>query len=330
MIACLAVFIAFMSPAAAAAAGWAAAPPMPESLLNLCAAGLGGGQLLAAGGFGYPPVAYFASALRYDAPTRAWSRAADMAVTRDSFACAVLDGLFYAVGGESETWPFTLNATERYDPRADAWRPAGNLTTARSGHAAAALGGSIYAAGGIGVLGVPFASAERFDPGAGGAAGAWRPIASMTVARYYFGVAAAAGKLWAAGGLTHAAGGARSVLASVEAFDPATGAWSVRAALRLPAPRERFGIAVWGGRELYLLGGCSTDCIGDQGLEQSVIRADVGGGDGNGAWAAAPDLPVANGWFGVGVVNNSIMVVGGGTAVSRNASFLLPVADGAA
>ena len=297
----------------ASSSSWTPIAPLPSGRLNTCAAGLADGSLIVIGGFGYPPVDYFASCLAYNVSTNTWTALPDLPESRDALACAVLDGAVYAVGGESGEYPFTLTSVVRLEPGGGTaggrrWTAAGNLTDSRQSHSAAVLDGALYAAGGLDANDRILASAERYDA----RTKAWAAIAPMRTARYYHGLAALRGLLYAVGGLD----ASFSVLASVETYDPSTGAWG--AAARLPSPRERFGLAVVHG-SLVVLGGCHNDQNRVQGLTNSSIRFDPA----RRAWAAArPSLPRPNGEFGVGVVGgDALFVVGGGLAFSRNATY---------
>ena len=104
-----------------------------------------------------------------------------------------------------------------------------------------AVGGSDYVSDGYGQR--CLSSVVCYDP----ATNVWLPVAPMTTARAYHGVAVLEGMLYAVGGHdgTHP-------LTSVERYDPAINVWSVVAPMT--TARDSHGVAVLGGL-LYAVGG---------------------------------------------------------------------------
>ena len=86
----------------------------------------------------------------------------------------------------------------------------------------ATVGDQLFVAGGAGGDGdedETWRSVECFEP----ALGKWRPVAPMSKARSFFGMAALDGKIYAAGGCD---GGSTDVFKDAEVYDPATDCWS--------------------------------------------------------------------------------------------------------
>ena len=116
-------------------------------------------------------------------------------------------------------------------------------------------------------------------------------------------------------GVLYAVGGLRTPgfdLGEVEAWDPATVAWTTKA----PMPTARSGLAIGVvGDVLYAVGGVQGDAIiGSGNKDVAYVEAYD---PATGAWTSKANLPTARSWLGVGVVNGVLYAVGGafGTAV---------------
>lgn len=125
------------------------------------------------------------------------------------------------------------------------WRPGPRLEDPRAGLAAAALDGKVYAAGGAGLVD-PRDDFDVFDP----EAGVWRGLKPLPEGLERFGMAAAAGRLWIAGGYS-AQGGAAPIRA-VWSYDPAGDIWQSEP--ELPGAKAAFTLLAHDGR-LYAMGG---------------------------------------------------------------------------
>ena len=94
---------------------------MPAGRLNHCVTVVGS-DLYAVGGYNFPPPDYEAGVLRYDSAADAWHNdTAAMSSTRDSFGCAAVGSVLYAVGGEAGG--SALSSMDIFDPRDDGVRP---------------------------------------------------------------------------------------------------------------------------------------------------------------------------------------------------------------
>ena len=140
----------------------------------------------------------------YDPVADRWERAAPPPSARNSAAGAVIDGLWYVVGGRSVTHG-NLASNEVYDPREDRWRQAEPMPLAQAGLAAAAIDGDLVAFGGEGRDGV-FAEVWRYDPGAD----SWTAMAPMPLPRHGLGAVTVDGSVYLLGG----AAGRRAVATS--------------------------------------------------------------------------------------------------------------------
>lgn len=154
---------------------WAFSTPLPcaLSLLGLCSVD---GILLAVGGEAAEGVPS-ARALRWDSTTRTWTEAASMSTPRDTFACAVLDGLVYVCGGWGKK--SALATVERYCPARDAWTTVASMPEGRVACAATAVDGALVVVGGYNDAS-SLASAVRYDP----RLDVWETLPSLPAARY--------------------------------------------------------------------------------------------------------------------------------------------------
>ena len=203
----------------------------------------------------------------YDPSAPHWLDAANPvtvhgAFSRISHAAVALDDELLVIGGlgdNGENQPMrtmktvvgvhpseTANALDVY------LRP--DLPQARAGLGAARLESHVYAFGGF--LSAPATgSAEATGSVLRFHTNAWHtttpagdPLATMNVTRHSFGSAVLDGVLYVAGGLASEG----RALDSVEAYDPATNQWTLKAPMI--SPRTHLGLAAHGGR-LYAIGG---------------------------------------------------------------------------
>ena len=154
------------------------------------------------------------------------------------------------------------------------------MSVERSGCAAACVDGILYVVGGEGDH-EALASAECYDPSTSD----WRALPDMSVKRCWCAAACVDGLLYVVGGADSSDDHKRA-LASVECFDPSTGAW--RALPDMSVARADCAAACVDGL-LYVVGGtdarhravASAECY-DPSTEQ---------------WRGLPDLSVARAGF---------------------------------
>ncbi|KAM9712809.1 kelch-like protein 34 [Menidia menidia] len=267
------------------------APPglaLPRRLRGFCTCSVGGflfvlgGEELEPeeGGGGKEPVAAATTAKvhRYDPRFGRWEEAAAMLERRARFACCVVGGVVYAVGGsrtplaigdhgnhgnhgnQSELKaklpgdpanppanPSSTASVEFYDPSAGAWRRAAPLPRPLSSHAAAALQGAVYVSGGLVEPGGASREMLSWDL----KARAWEKRAAMFVER-------SGHKMAAAGGRLYALLGDHEPFCEIERYEPPADEWT---RLRpLPGGRSGYGLvaspgATGGGGGLLVFGG---------------------------------------------------------------------------
>lgn len=245
-----------------------------------------------------------------------WREAAPIPTPRGLYGGCLVDGAYYAVGGQTavdDTYE-PVAAVERYDPDDDAWTTRASLPRPWTGTAAA------------------------WDPGPG------EPGGDQSGGPRDDSAAAPPGRLLAIGRLE-----ADEPTVDVAAYDPATDGWTDAPALpdprstarattvdgtvlvvggnagdrvhdtilaldgdawvertTMPAPRTEFGLGVAGDR-LYVVGGLTTDRALTGRVECYDAATD--------AWHDLPPLPIEVGWPGAAVVDGTLYAIGG----ARNA-----------
>jgi N-acetylneuraminic acid mutarotase len=144
----------------------------------------------------------------YDPSTNTWTAVAPMPTPRSHLGVAVIDGIVYAVGGQSGT--NHLATVEAYDPAANQWTTRAPMPYELGALAVVALGGKLYAIGGSGAYS-GLAAVEVYDP----ATNVWTSTGPMINARFAFGAAAINGLLYAIGGACYDV-----IYPDVEVFNP--------------------------------------------------------------------------------------------------------------
>jgi N-acetylneuraminic acid mutarotase len=188
--------------------------------------------------------------------TESWTLKAPLPVGRESPAVVTAgDGTIYAIGGTTNSSPYTTTEVDRYTPRTDSWATVAPLPVART-ESGAVLDddGRIYVVGGY-KIGVGYLNeVDRYTP----ATDHWRAVpASLPTARNSLAAASdASGRIYAIGGYNNSFDPNHPELNVVERYDPATNTWST-----LPAmPTARYGLAATAGLDgwIYVIGGCSS------------------------------------------------------------------------
>lgn len=179
------------------------------------------------------------------------------------------------------------------------WQNGPELESARAGLAAVTLDGQIYAAGGAGRL-APRDNFEVYDA----SIDRWRPLSPLPEGLERFGLAAADGRIWAAGGYSAESG--TEPIAEMWSYDPVADQW--QSETPMPAARAAFAMVAHEGR-LYAAGGVEAP--------GGVFVFDIETRE----WAALEAPPeLSRRDAGIALVNGEIWVAGGITgrrAVSR-------------
>ncbi len=220
-----------------------------------------------------------------------WTSGPNMPTARYTQDAAVINGVFYVVGGST---PSTSVADlYEYDPVANEWTVGTSMPTPRGSPGAAELDGRLYVVGGYSTYTESFlGTLEIYDP----ATGQWSPGASVPTGRRWPATAAIGGKLYVVGG-ANSAGGAGPRLETLEIYDPATGQWSPGSSM--PTAREQAGAAVVDG-QLYVVGG--------RGENHALATLEVYD-PATDQWSRRADMPIAGTSGGVGVIDGKLYIV---------------------
>jgi hypothetical protein len=172
---------------------WTTKAPMPTARAGLGVAAVNG-TIYAVGGSPGPTTLE-----AYDPATDTWTTKAPMPTGRHFLGVAAVNGVLYAVGGRNGLT--YVDVLEAYDPVTDTWTTKAPMPTALSSVGAAALDGMLYAEERVGGSGRSNPRPLRaYDP----ATDTWTDKAPMpiwdTAEMVQFAVAAAGGRLYAAGG----------------------------------------------------------------------------------------------------------------------------------
>ncbi len=115
----------------------------------------------------------------YDPVTDTWASLPEMPRVRDHFQAAVVDGVFYAIGGRDTTINATNDFVDAFDFATQTWTTLDTeFPTERGGYASAVLGGEILIFGGEG--GGTHDEVESYNP----VTGTWRTLTPMPTARH--------------------------------------------------------------------------------------------------------------------------------------------------
>ena len=193
----------------------------------------------------------------YDPLANTWTQRTTLQTGVSNVGAAVIGNAIYIPGGYSTSQPVgTRNTLQVYYPLEDRVDviTTDPLPAPRFGHGVAAYNGKLYVIGGSDDSLAAKNTLYEYDP-ARPAGSRWQTKAPMPTARIYLGAAELDGLIYAAGGIP----GGFTDLATVEAYNPATNAWTTRHAMSL----GRGGLALVGvdstqpgcGGYLYAIGG---------------------------------------------------------------------------
>jgi N-acetylneuraminic acid mutarotase len=196
----------------------------------------------------------------YDPAAGTWTQLPAMPTVRDHFHAAVLNGVFYAIGGRDTDINAMTPRVDAYDIASGTWSTLDTeLPTPRGGFAAAVLGDEILVIGGEGG-GQTFAIVEAYRP----ASNSWRTLAPMQTARHGIQAAVCDGGVYiAAGGVVqgHGPTDVHEVFFFDEPVPCGAGSfssvqWSRVVNALAPGRTEAQGLAV--GDTLYVIGGYTS------------------------------------------------------------------------
>ncbi|MDE2293781.1 MAG: hypothetical protein KGL53_17120, partial [Elusimicrobia bacterium] len=222
----------------------------------------------------------------YDPVTNAWTQRAGIPHPRQGARAAAVGGQLYVIGGYNAV-PVSFN--DSYDPESDAWTPHAPLPTARQNTGVAVVGSTIYVLGGNGGSGTAVCEAYDVDDDS------WTARPAMPVVHDDAAAAVLGGRIYVVGG--------SGALASVDAFDLASGSWLPAATVApLPAGLEGPSMAAIGGK-LWVTGGLGS--LTESGAVYSYDPAAA-------AWStAAVSMPWPRYLAAAGVLGGQLYVAGG-------------------
>ncbi len=198
------------------------------------------------------------------------------------------------------TGTFSNGATRSLQAGPGMWGSAMPMSSARYGVAAGVLNQRVYVIGGVTAMG-PLNKVEAYDP----VSGTWTtnfqgggPLATMPTPRESLAAVVVGTELYALGG--HTSGG--SAVATVEAYDAITNAWTTRA----PMPTIRAALAAGAvDGVLYAVGG------GENGAELNTLEAYDPGSN---TWTTRAPMPTPRRYLAVAVVGGLLYAIGGDSA----------------
>jgi len=224
---------------------------------------------------------------------------------RSYLSVAAVRGRVYAIGGLDDSSGGLYHATgavEVLDPAARTWTAGEPMPTPRFSAAAAAIGDRIYVVGGHVDEPAGPGRSEAGNPNSNRVeaydvpSNRWTIHQGMLTPRCEPAVAAFKGKLLAFGGTD-----GRAYLDSTEAYDPATDAWTAKAAM--PRERKGGGAVVAAGR-VFLLGGIRGDGRAVEEIDIYDPATDT--------WSVSPARLPRGVWLASAVaVGGSIVLAGG-------------------
>src|SRR6201998_3112629 len=273
------------------------------------------------------------SAEIYDSSRNSWTLlSSTMGDARSGHTASLLpDGRVLLAGGQNSGG--AINSLEIFDPSSGNFSSAGVMTSARTKQAAALLrAGRVLLVGGFDGTN-PLASSDIFDPSAGTSSAG----PSLVIARYSHSVTTLMnGQVAVIGGAGSDGNGGITDLASIEIFDPTSGAFSPANASLTTARQGHQAFRLPNNNNVLIVGGTTTVTSGTSSSEQAVASSElftpqVSGT--SGAWAFAPSTTGAmnmaragatgsanqqNGPTSVATPRPGLVIVGGGTDPNGN------------
>ena len=223
-------------------------------------------------------------------PSR-WQEEVPISIARGRLAVVVVNGLVYAIGGETPGGGFT-GAVEVYDAVQQTWTLRATKPVPVANIGGAVLGGKIYVPGGSISSDQVTGVVEVYDP----ATDRWEQAASLPSPRAAYALAVQGGKLYLFGGTN-----GQEDMATVLVYDPATDEWRQTRSL-MPQARA-FAAAATLDDQIYVVGGYA----GERELDIcQVYRPLVG------EWGSCTPMLEGRGGLGLVAVGRQLWAIGGG------------------
>jgi N-acetylneuraminic acid mutarotase len=228
-----------------------------------------------------------------------WTQEADLQVSRNEVAGAVLWDKIYVAGTDSSGR--ATGALGEYDPRAQTWQeippPQEGLQIRFAGMAAAK--GKLYLVGGFGPDGRGIDTVWTFDP----LERRWDAAAPLSQGRGSMVVVAANEKIYAMGGRSQLLGG--DDVGTAEVFDPDSNSWNRLP--NMPTPRNHVAGAVANGK-IYAIGGRRGSFSDKEAEHLAVVEVYD---PATRSWKRGPDMTAARSGIAAATVGSRIYVFGG-------------------
>ncbi|WP_379969923.1 Kelch repeat-containing protein [Ectobacillus sp. sgz5001026] len=220
---------------------WQTRAPLLEPLDALAGGLMPNGKVIVSHGFTPAPFTATNRAEFFDPATNTWTFAPSANVARGSLGGDVLNGIFYAVGGNTGLAPADQLATvEAFN--GTAWSMVQSLPSAKSELAVVSLNGLLHAIGGFDGTS-ELANHDAYDP----TTNLWSPRAPLPQPRAFPSAAVFNEKIYVFGG--RVSGTATN---TVFIYDPTTDTWSTGASM----PTSRWGTAACVcDSEIFVMGG---------------------------------------------------------------------------
>lgn len=278
---------------------WNSRAALPQAILDAGGTALDGKFYVVAGKTSAAPLR---TLYIYDPAANSWAQGPDLpGVGVENPAVVALNGLLYVFGGSTGPFSGAVANAAVYNPATNAWTPLASMLTARGGAVAQAIGGLVYVTGGLDANGASLSSLEIYNP----ATNTWTQGTGMSVRRDNPGSAALGGRLYVFGGRTRNADGTTpaAVLSSVEMYDPATGLWTLRAAM--PTARRTMAVGTLNGRA-QLMGGEGTPAV------TTIFTQNEEYDPVTNTWRSLSPMSLPRHGAAAGTIGDSVFVAGGG------------------
>ena len=221
-----------------------------------------------------------------------WETRENMPTGRRFLGLATVDGVIYAIGGESAVGVYEKK-NEAYDPVTNSWSTKAEMPTARRTFGTAAVDGVIYAIGGSGNF-IIYDANEAYDP----VANSWSIKADLPTARSGLVTVAWDGVIYAIGGSTTYDVGSNET--RNDAYNPSTNSWSAKA--DMPTGRHFMAAGVWDG-EAYIIGGYSASNPHETVNEAYNFTTNT--------WSTKTSMPTGRRALAASVVDGLVYAIGG-------------------
>ncbi|XP_070693595.1 kelch-like protein 10 [Pempheris klunzingeri] len=241
----------------------------------------------------------------YDARTDCWATVSTEGIPRSHHGSAVLNNFVYLIGGRCRV--ANLNTVHRFDLVTCSWHQVASMNCCRCYVSIAVHNGCIYAMGGYDRQSY-YKTVECYKP----QTNRWTIMAPMRSKRCAASGATLNGKVYICGGYN----GHRS-LSSAECFDPDMNQWNIIAPMRYS--RSGLGVAACRG---HLYAGASRKSIANAVSTSEPVVGGIISGNSNcciaeaydpqtNTWTSVPSMYTPRSYFGIEVVDDLLVVVGG-------------------